>query len=379
MEKPIGLYIHVPFCLSKCPYCDFYSVKASGSECDGYVSAICRAIQNSPQKGRIVDTIYFGGGTPVLLGAKRLSDILDAAAKYFCFSDPEITLEVNPAAIPGRELAGLRAAGFNRISFGVQSGIDTELKALGRLHSASVARDCILAARKAGFSNISADLMLGIPHQTRESLGKSISFLTGLQLSHVSAYMLKIEENTEFKRQNKAALCPDENILAEMYLDCVKSLNGHGFIQYEISNFAKNDAISRHNLKYWTCGEYLGLGPSAHSFIGGSRFYLPRDLNAFINAENPLSLRVLDGEGGGFDEYAMLRLRLCEGLDLKQTAALYGVDTSNIAEKARALERNRLVKTDNGVISLTPEGFLLSNTVTAALLYMRCKRIEDRE
>jgi len=359
-----GLYIHVPFCLSKCPYCDFYSVKPGASALTAYTDAVCRVLSDSKHASKPVDTVYFGGGTPVLLGGKNLSLILETAAKHFRFTEPEVTIEANPAAIAADGLASLRLSGFNRVSFGVQSGADEELAALGRLHTAAQARQSILDAETAGFSDISADLMLGIPHQTAQSLNRSLDFFGALPLTHVSAYMLKIEQNTAFYERGVVI---DEDALADIYLSTVERLSAFGFAQYEISNFAKNGAVSRHNLKYWTLGEYLGIGPSAHSFIGGKRFFIPRGLKSFLQAEDPMSLAVPDGDGGGFEEYAMLRLRLCEGLNLAEAAERYSVDTDKIAKKTKPL--TGLVKMENGIISLTSRGFLLSNAVTAALLY----------
>ena len=366
MHDSLGLYIHVPFCLSKCPYCDFYSVNPDEGALTAYTDAVCRALSSVEYSSNPVDTVYFGGGTPVLLGEKNLSRILETAEKHFCFTEPEVTIEAYPAAVTASGLTSLRYSGFNRVSFGVQSGVDAELAALGRLHTSAEARQSILDANKAGFQNISADLMLGIPHQDTESLARSIDFLGELPLSHVSAYMLKIEENTAFYKLGASV---DDDALSDMYLCAVKKLGGLGFRQYEISNFAKNSAVSRHNLKYWTLGEYLGAGPSAHSFIGGRRFFIPRGLKSFIEAENPMSLAVPDGDGGGFEEYAMLRLRLCEGLHLAEAAEKYGADTEKITKKAKPLIKSGLVKMENGAVSLTPRGFLLSNTVTAALLY----------
>lgn len=370
MKDSIGIYIHVPFCLSKCPYCDFYSGKTEKSLIAAYSGAVCRAIRHSGVNGRRVDSIYFGGGTPSLLDAKALSEILEETGKEFDLQEPEVTLEANPATVDGDKLRKLREIGFNRISFGVQSAVDAELASLGRLHTAEDAARSVLAANNAGFENISADLMLGIPRQTRESLKRSIGFLTALPVTHISAYMLKIEEGTAFAESAERKLCPGEDELAEIYLDCVKELEGRGFYQYEISNFAKKGMESRHNLKYWRCVEYLGIGPSAHSFLGGQRFYIPRDLDSFINAETPMTLAVQNGEGGGFDEYAMLRLRLCEGLDLTEAGERFGVETGSIAKKATALERHGLLVFKNNVISLTPQGFLLSNAVTAELLVL---------
>lgn len=368
MKDSIGIYIHVPFCLSKCPYCDFYSVKSEKPLIAAYTSAVCRAIRHSGVDGRRVDSVYFGGGTPSLLDADALLEIMEEIRTAFDFDEPEITLEANPATVGGEKLRNLREIGFNRISFGVQSADDTELSALGRLHTAEGAARSILAAKDAGFENISADLMLGIPRQTRESLSQSIEFLTALLVTHISAYMLKVEDGTDFAVSGERELCPGDDELAEIYLDCVKELEDSGFYQYEISNFAKKGMESRHNLRYWRCWEYLGIGPSAHSFIGGKRFYMQRDLDSFINAENPMTLAVQDGEGGGFEEYAMLRLRLREGLNLTDAWEKFGVDASKIAKKATALEKRGLLDFKNNVISLTPQGFLLSNSVTSDLL-----------
>jgi oxygen-independent coproporphyrinogen-3 oxidase len=354
---PIGLYIHVPFCLKKCPYCDFYSMPPKNGA-EQYADAICRAMRHSGLDGRSVSTIYFGGGTPVLLPEKQLRQILDCAAETFCIDkDAEITIEANPAA------GAIDFGGFNRVSFGAQSLVDSELKALGRPHTAREAMDSI---RQCGAENISADIMLGIPGQTVASLKRSLVGLLALPLSHISAYMLKIEENTPFAAQGVQPA--DEDALAEMYLFCVEHLAGHGFGQYEISNFARDGKVSRHNLNYWRGGEYLGLGPSAHSFMGGKRFYFPRDLNRFREAENPFALAIQDGPGGGFEEWAMLRLRLTEGLDLSQAASLYDIDAKRILAKAKPMEEHGLLKTKSGAISLTPQGFLVSNSVIAGLL-----------
>jgi oxygen-independent coproporphyrinogen-3 oxidase len=343
--------------MRKCPYCDFYSMPPKSGAFEQYADAICRAMQYSGLEGRRVSTIYFGGGTPVLLPENQLQQILDCAAKAFHIADDaEITIEANPAA-------GGAFSGFNRVSFGVQSLVDSELKALGRPHTAREAMDSI---RLCGAENISADLMLGIPGQTMESLKYSLDGLASLPISHISAYMLKIEENTPFAIQGVQPA--DEDALAEMYLFCVETLAANGFVQYEISNFAKDGKVSRHNLNYWRCGEYLGLGPSAHSFIDGKRFYFPRDLKSFCEAENPFALAIQDGAGGGFEETAMLRLRLAEGLDTNQAASLYNIDAEHILAKAKPMERHGLLKTKNGVITLTPHGFLVSNSVIAEIL-----------
>lgn len=368
----IGLYIHIPFCAAKCAYCNFYSMTMTDELADQYTMAAMRALEQQPFGQRAVDTVYFGGGTPLLLGAKRLSTIFEKACKIFRVSlDGEITLEANPAAMMGKDLASLRKSGFNRISFGVQSGSDDELKYLGRLHRAKQAKASILEAYNAGFENISADLMLGIPGQTQKSLGATIDFLSELPLRHISAYMLKVEEGTPLaSRREVLALCPDEDEEAALYLDAVEHLRAHGFIQYEISNFAKKGQESRHNLKYWLCEPYLGIGPSAHSFMEGRRFFFPNDLQGFLLAEQPFTLLQQDGEGGTAEEYAMLRLRLSSGLSLQEYSAMENaVPPEKIIRRAKPLIQAGLVHLDNETISLTPKGFLLSSSVTATLLY----------
>lgn len=364
---PIGIYIHVPFCLSKCPYCDFYSVRYGERLADAYERSLLRAMETQPFGGLRADTLYFGGGTPCLLGAGRLSRLLEKARDCLgLLEGAEITLEANPGAVSASALKRLGTAGFNRISFGVQSAVDAELGALGRIHNAAQAEEAILAAKDAGFTRISADLMLAIPGQTGESLRETVDFLAQLPVDHLSAYLLKIEEGTPFHKQ-KTAL-PDEDRTAELYLECVSLLSQHGFAQYEISNFCRDGALSCHNLKYWRCGEYLGLGPAAHSFLGGRRFYFPPDLQAFLSAEQPFGLAVQDGEGGGLEEAVLLGLRLSEGIDTGLLRERFGADCSALLRRALAPDLAGLVRAEGERVSLTPEGFLLSNTIILKLL-----------
>ena len=368
---PLGVYIHVPFCASKCPYCNFYSHPMDTAAADGYVDALCRALAQHPWGRRAVDTVYFGGGTPCLLGADRLCRLLAAVNNAFPLAqDAEITLEANPAALDAADLTALRQGGFNRVSFGVQSLRDSELRALGRRHTARQAREALCTAHAAGFDNLSLDLMLGVPGQTRETLAGTLREAAELPVTHISAYLLKVEPGTPFYKKYGAPGGGDEELSAALYLQTVRSLGERGFAQYEISNFAKDGAHSRHNLKYWALDPYLGLGPSAHSFLGGRRFYFPSDTDAFVAAENPLALAVDDGPGGGWEEYAMLRLRLCRGLNVRELGRRYALDTAPLLRRARDLAAHGLTQVDpHEVVSLTPEGFLLSTSVTAKLLY----------
>jgi len=370
LVNPIGLYIHIPFCAAKCPYCDFYSVPFGETQADAYTEAVCRALEQYPFGPAEADTVYFGGGTPGLMGPERLGAILKAARRRLELSgDAEITLEANPGTLGPAALAELRRTGFTRVSFGVQSLNDTELASLGRRHTAAQAADAVRSAYDAGFPHISADLMLGIPRQGRESLAATLEALCALPVDHISAYLLKTEPGTPFGDDPEALALPGEDAVAGFYLDCVSFLEAHGFPQYEISNFAKPGGQCRHNLKYWRCEPYLGVGPAAHSFLGDKRFYFTRDLAGFIAAGAPFSLVRQDGEGGGFDEYAMLRLRLREGLNLKEAQGRFAVDPGAFLRKAAPLERRGLLTISGDTAALTPQGFLLSNSVTAKLLY----------
>ncbi|HHY53552.1 MAG TPA: radical SAM family heme chaperone HemW [Clostridiales bacterium] len=371
-RQPIGLYLHIPFCRrGKCPYCDFYSLPFGEDLADAYTAALIEAMATQPFGPMQADTVYFGGGTPSLLGARRLDALLEAAARFFALPrDCEVTLEANPESVTPELLQSLRRSGFTRVSVGVQSGVDSELAALGRPHTARQARQAIEWAYQAGFAHISADLMLAIPGQGEESLRQSVSFLTGLPVDHISAYLLKIEEGTPFAQKRRDLSLPDEDTAADCYLLCSRLLEEAGFPRYEISNFAKPGGQCRHNLKYWRCQPYLGLGPAAHSYLPqgakGRRYAFPRDLKAFLTAENPFALLEDQGEGGGWEERLMLALRLEEGFDAKTLP-----DPSArraLLCKAKELATRNLCQIRGEVISLTGEGMLLSNSVTVALL-----------
>ena len=356
MNKPAGLYIHIPFCLSKCPYCDFYSVPYSREKAALYAEAVIRNIKHY---GGRYDTIYFGGGTPVLL-YRHIGDILDSAD---ITADAEITVEANPC-MAGREvLDTLRSAGVNRLSLGVQSMNERELAFLGRRHTVKQTESAFANAAAAGFDNISADMMIGLEAQTAEDITHTAERLSELGASHISAYILKTEENTPFAE--RVMDLPDEGETAELYLHTVRELARLGFAQYEISNFARPGYKSRHNLKYWRCEEYLGIGAAAHSYLNGRRFCTERDIDAFISAPVQVTA-VTDENAGGWEEYAMLKLRLTEGLTYAE-AERFG--------KASELRRNAselpsaLVNAGTDGISLTPEGFLVSNAVIGELLY----------
>lgn len=375
-----GIYIHIPFCKRKCIYCDFYSVCGGDKLYSDFVSALNRSIENRADKRIKVDTVYFGGGTPTVLQSSQLASILNAVKNSFkVSSSAEITVEANPCTVTKESLSELLNSGFNRISFGIQSAIDDELSALSRLHTFKQAKEAVLNADRAGFTNISADIMIGIINQTRESLIDSIEKITSLPVGHISAYMLKVEENTpldDIIKRNSGILksIADDDEMADRYLLMCRLLEKKGFFQYEISNFAKPDLESRHNLKYWRCGEYLGFGPYAHSYFDNKRFFEDCGVTQFINLNGKSKITYTDTDVDKAEEYIMLSLRLAEGLDTDRLASLdkkgrYRNIISNAIEINRLSDKKLINISQNGKhLSLTKRGFLVSNTVITRLL-----------
>jgi len=342
-----GLYIHVPFCAKKCVYCDFYSIPYDKSGAKSYTAAV---IRNIAGYNADYDTVYFGGGTPSLLWCE-IRDICG----FLQIHNAEITVEANPSDITGEMLNALLKSGVNRLSVGVQSLCDRELAFLTRRHNAETALNAVKLAKSAGFENISADIMLGIPGQTERTLENTIDALSFV--NHISAYQLTVHDN-----RIQAA---DDDLTAELYLKTVALLKERGFEQYEISNFAKPGFACRHNLKYWRSEEYIGIGPSAHSFYSNRRYAVPKDINSFINS--PLQeIYITEPEPGGFSEWAMLRLRLTEGVTFAECEAR-GVSREVLLRRAEKIP-GRYIRKNNEKISLTTEGFLISNKILAEIL-----------
>lgn len=357
--ESMGLYIHIPFCKSKCPYCDFYSAKKDDSQIAQYTACIVEALDKWQKKiGKTADTLYVGGGTPSVIGAENLKKIITAARVFGDFS--EITVECNPSGIGDGFFEELARVGVNRISLGMQSAVDSERRALGRLAGASEVEKCVDSALSAGIENISLDVMLGVPNQSTESLDETLRFCINSGVKHISAYMLKLEEGTYFYKNSNKLNLPDDDKVSDMYLQMVDTLEKAGFLQYEISNFAKQGYESRHNLKYWTGEDYLGLGPAAHSFIDGKRFYFPRNMEYFMNNGEPEA----DGLGGDLEEYIMLRLRLKEGINYADLSKKYPeANIKEIKQKAKLLSEYAYVSENEQGFFLTPKGFLISNTI----------------
>lgn len=360
MKKNIGLYIHVPFCKSFCPYCDFYKVRVSEEAIKKYTEAVVKTTASfSHGYNRSVDTVYFGGGTPSSIPGELIARMLSCARENFEFTDEaEITVECNPGSDLERVLPILYEVGVNRLSFGMQSADEAERKKLGRISGPERVSESLSLARKIGFENISLDLMIGVPCQTEKSLAKSLEFCMSEKVKHISAYMLKIEDGTVFSRRREALELPDEDAVCGLYDMLCDTLESNGIKQYEISNFAVPGYESKHNIKYWNCEEYLGIGPAAHSYMNGKRFYYERDIDAFINGTPPR----FDCEGGSYEEWLMLKLRLREGV---KRLELLRPET---IEKARNEILKPYVILDDEGLRLTRRGFLVSNTVISELI-----------
>lgn len=339
-----GLYFHIPFCRSKCPYCDFYSVKYDKSQSEKYVD---RLIDEIKKYNGSFDTIYFGGGTPSILEPELIEKIISASKSQFDIEkNVEITVECNPSTNLERDFEKYAEYGVNRISLGMQSARNEERFALGRVAGKSEVAKAIGDAKKSGITNISLDVMLGTPKQTLNTLDETFEFIDKMNVTHISAYMLKIEEGTKFFELKDRLELADEDIVAQMYLKTVDSLKSLGFNQYEISNFSKIGYESRHNLKYWELNEYLGIGATAHSLWGGKRFFYDKNFSI-----------IDDGIGGTIEERIMLGLRLNKGID----KSLIKKDFSQFIKMG-------LIEDLGKKIALTPDGMLVSNTIINELI-----------
>ena len=377
---PLGIYIHVPFCRSKCQYCDFYSLTGK-KECDfdGFLDAVCKHIKEAgPQApNHIVDTVYFGGGTPSFFGADGMAVILTAIRKSFDVSPTaEITFEANPDSVTDRLLRRLRSEGFNRVSLGIQCDNDETLKQLGRPHTYEQAVQAVKKIRKHRFRNLSVDLMFGLPSQRLQDWEKTLRNVLRLKPEHISCYGLKVEEGTPLYDYQEFYNLADDDMQADMYLLAVKVLKAFGYRQYEISNFCRKGHVSRHNLKYWTGGEYLGFGPDASSDFGGCRFAMVRDLQGYIEGiqTGGTVLReyqeVAPRERAG--EYLMMRLRTASGIDPQSYEKQHLLPFAPLEKKLMEFkERGWAEKTYDGRWHLTPEGFLVSNTIISDLLLIQ--------
>ena len=357
-----GVYFHIPYCFSRCRYCDFYAAGAARAVPDAYVDALLRALAGfAAALPGPPDTVYLGGGTPSLLTPAQAARLISAAAPR---PGAEVTLEANPETVTLERLQGYRAAGVNRLSIGVQSARDSQLRALGRPHTARQAAAAFEMARQAGFDNVSGDIMLALPHYSREEFDETLALIQEGGAAHISAYLLKIEPGSAFGRQPPAGL-PDADQAAGFYLYAVERLAAAGYRQYEISSFARPGREGRHNRIYWDCGDYLGIGPAAHSCLAGKRFYYPADTAAFIAGTS----RPAPDGGCGAEDYLILQLRLSSGLDLAEYRRRGGPDFTprQRAFLAHCQQAGYLTLTPQR-LTLTPLGMIVQNAILEELI-----------
>ena len=368
--KNIGLYVHIPFCKRKCNYCDFCSFAAGDEERSKYVDALIRDIESYRGLGVGLDTVFFGGGTPSLLTPGEFIKVCAAIKDSFKFSsDTEFTVEANPATVDLAKLLAYRESGVNRISLGLQSIHENELKILGRIHSYDEFLTTFGLCRDAGFDNINIDLMYAFPEQTLTSLRKTVDEVISLSPEHISLYGLILEEGTPLYKMRDNLVFPDEDTELSMYRLVTERLADSGYSHYEISNYAKPGRESRHNLKYWRDEEYIGVGLSAYSYFRGERYGKCADMAAYLEdpAAKAYSERINSSEEK--KEYIMLALRLAEGLSFADYRGRFSEDFRCGREQLISdYERLSLLRVTDAGISLTEEGFYVSNTIISSLM-----------
>lgn len=352
-----GIYLHIPYCKAKCRYCDFYSAPGARGVPQSYVDALLRELSKNDRRP---DTLYFGGGTPALLSPAQAESLILAANPL---PGAEITLEANPDTVTQETLCGFRAAGVTRISFGVQSADDTQLRRLGRTHTAVGAAEALRMAQKAGFPEICGDIMLALPHYSNAEFDATLELLRQGGCTHISAYLLKIEPGTAFAKFPPDGL-PDPDQAADFYLYAVQQLEKAGYRQYEISNFAKPGHEGRHNLLYWNCRDYWGVGPAAHSCIDNVRRFWPDDVHGFIDGS---ATEQEEGRCNG-EDFLLMQLRLNKGLDLEEYAQWGGRFTKLQMDFLRHCVASGYAEFNGNRLRLTPAGMVVQNAILEALI-----------
>lgn len=374
----LSLYVHIPFCVSKCSYCGFYSTLYGARAADAWLHALEReiALYADLLAERTAGTVYIGGGTPTVLSPEQLDRLLSMLhARVLIEPGAEVTIEANPGTLTTERMDVLRHAGVTRLSIGVQSFSDDILAALGRAHTAAEALQAVERARQSGFDAIGIDLIYGVPGQGREEWERTLRTALGLRPEHLSLYSLSADDGSRLKRQCDAGAVtlPDDDLTALQYFDACATLAQGGYRHYEISNFCRPGRECRHNLNYWARGEYLGLGPSAWSFIGERRWRNLADTAAYVErlASGRPVVEHVDSAGQevALSETLMLRLRTAAGIDLSWFSSVFGAPAKrSLEERAAALHSSGLVGAEGGVLHLTERGMLLSNEAIGRLL-----------
>ncbi len=383
-DKHLGVYVHIPFCASKCGYCDFYSLAGCDRRMGKYQAALLRHMEESHtvMAPYYIDTVYFGGGTPSYYGCDRVAELFNGLKQAGrVLKSAEVTVECNPDSVTRRGLATLRREGVNRISLGVQSANDDLLKIIGRRHNFTQVKTAVKAIRAEGFYNLSMDLIYGLPIQSKADWADSLARVLDLGPEHISCYGLKLEEGTPmYDKYLDSPVIPADDDQADMYLFAVETLERYGYKQYEISNFARDGFQSRHNMKYWDLEDYIGFGPGAHSCMADTRYSYTRDLEGYISA-------VLAGGHGVIDEYEtlteldraaeyiLLGMRRGKGIAREEYTRVYRSDFTPLEKQLEKFAQKGWAKQTDGRWAFTPEGFLLSNQLIAALLEVQamCK------
>lgn len=359
-----GLYIHIPFCIKKCKYCDFNSFSACCEEKAAYLDALI--LEMEKYRGEWVNTVFIGGGTPTSLTAEQLEFLLQNISENFCLSKScEFTVEANPKTLDEEKLKTLKKYGVNRLSIGVQSFDDGELEKLGRVHTALDAEETILTAKKY-FENISIDLMCAIPNQTRESFKKNLEKAFSLGTQHISCYSLILEEGTPLFDENEKGnlVLPDEDTEREIYDITVTEMEKHGYKQYEISNFAKSGFESAHNKKYWQCDDYIGIGLSAHSYLNGVRFSNTDDFSSYINGEFLSDEQEVLSKEDKMSEFAFLGLRMTVGVSKTEFSSRFGEKFEKVFEKSLLkFKKLGMIEEKDDRICLSKKAISVSNQV----------------
>lgn len=368
----LGIYVHVPFCRRKCVYCDFASFAGCEDRADAYFEALGQEIDSRAEalRAREVRSVFFGGGTPSLVDAGHIEGVMARLARHARFApDCEVTIEANPGTVDAQKLDIYRRCGVNRISFGVQSFDAGLLETLGRIHSPDEAREAVRLARAAGFDNISIDLMYALPGQSMAQWQATLAEAVALPVTHISAYSLIVEPGTEMARRVEAGevVPADDDAVNEQQRMANVLLAQGGFERYEISNYARGGLYSRHNMRYWTGGDYLGLGSAAHSLMEGERFENPASLTAYLSGQRGIERTRLTAEDMR-TEALMLETRTTRGLDLNRWRARFGEDfEATHARKLARLSAYGLIEIEGGFLRLTEPGLELQDSVVLEL------------